>query len=80
MSRNIIVCCDGTSNQPSKAATNVAKLTYTLEFDFEYRNTVVLRSRPGATRNLLFPMVEALSTSVESGSTQLSLLTVRSLV
>ena len=33
MARNIIVCCDGTSNQPSKAATNVAKLTYTLVKD-----------------------------------------------
>ncbi len=30
MARNIIVCCDGTSNQPSKDATNVAKLTEAL--------------------------------------------------
>lgn len=30
MSRNIVVCCDGTSNQPSAAATNVAKLVYAL--------------------------------------------------
>jgi uncharacterized protein (DUF2235 family) len=33
MSRNIVVCCDGTSNQPSKAPTNVAKLVYTLVKD-----------------------------------------------
>lgn len=30
MSRNIVVCCDGTANQPSAAATNVAKLIYAL--------------------------------------------------
>lgn len=33
MSRNVVVCCDGTSNQPSKAPTNVAKLVYALAKD-----------------------------------------------
>ncbi|MDE8654330.1 DUF2235 domain-containing protein [Novosphingobium album (ex Liu et al. 2023)] len=33
MARNIIVCCDGTSNQPSNDATNVAKLTEVLVKD-----------------------------------------------
>jgi uncharacterized protein (DUF2235 family) len=35
MSRNIVVCCDGTSNQPSKAATNVVKLIFSLVKDPE---------------------------------------------
>ena len=33
MARNIIICCDGTTNQPSKDQTNVAKLIYALEKD-----------------------------------------------
>lgn len=33
MGRNIVICCDGTSNQPSKAATNVVKLVYALDKD-----------------------------------------------
>lgn len=33
MTRNLVICCDGTSNQPSQAATNVVKLVYALEKD-----------------------------------------------
>lgn len=33
MPRNIVICCDGTSNQPAHDMTNVAKLYFTLEND-----------------------------------------------
>jgi len=33
MPRNLVICCDGTSNQPADDMTNVAKLYFTLEND-----------------------------------------------
>ena len=33
MPRNLVICCDGTSNQPAHDMTNVAKLYFTLEND-----------------------------------------------
>ena len=33
MARNIVVCCDGTSNEPANDMTNVVKLYFTLEND-----------------------------------------------
>ena len=33
MARNIVICCDGTSNQPARDMTNVAKLYFSLEND-----------------------------------------------
>ena len=33
MPRNLVICCDGTSNQPANDMTNVAKLYFTLEND-----------------------------------------------
>src|SRR5215831_6105398 len=33
MSKNIVICCDGTANQFSEDRTNVVKLYYTLEQD-----------------------------------------------
>lgn len=33
MAKNIVICCDGTSNQPATDMTNVAKLRYALEND-----------------------------------------------
>ena len=33
MSRNIVICCDGTANQFAQDRTNVVKLCYTLEQD-----------------------------------------------
>lgn len=33
MPRNLVICCDGTSNQPAADMTNVAKLYFTLEND-----------------------------------------------
>ncbi|MCA0210894.1 MAG: DUF2235 domain-containing protein [Proteobacteria bacterium] len=50
--RNVIVCCDGTSNQPAKHQTNVARLVYALEKDIEaqhvyYQPGLGTRASPG---------------------------------
>lgn len=50
--RNIVVCCDGTSNQFTSDLTNVAKLTYALVKDSErqlvcYQPGLGTRAAPG---------------------------------
>jgi uncharacterized protein (DUF2235 family) len=39
MSRNIVICCDGTANEFAEDRTNVVKLYYTLEHDSERQVT-----------------------------------------
>jgi uncharacterized protein (DUF2235 family) len=39
MPRDIVFCCDGTSNQPAHDMTNVAKLYFTLENEPERQIT-----------------------------------------